>query len=350
MTGGGSLGPVTPLIAIAREWMRKNPHVHVSWIGTPKGPERMIVEEEGFDFYALSAPKLHRHKKWTWPFIPFLFCFSLFWSFFYLQKLRPNIVFTAGGYVSIPLVLAAWVLRIPSWVHQLDATPGIANKMMAPFAKRISVTWMESFDSFSEKKTLHVGSLVRGEIFHGNKEYVFEKYALDVAKPTVFVTGGGTGAQSINEVMAAIGSDIVKHANVIHLTGIGKMNVALESIAENYVAIELLGKDIANVYDVADVVVARAGMGTILEIAALRKPAILIPLANTDQLSNAQRFEEAEAGQVIHRLNGQILKQEILHLIEDRDRQVQYQRRLGELFTPHGEVKVVEKAMEMVKS
>lgn len=347
MTGGGTLGPVTPLLAIAREWQRRDPHAKISWIGTPKGPERMIVEEAGYAFASILAPKISRHKKWTWPFIPILMLYACIHAFILLKKMRPDFVFTAGGYVSVPVVWMARLLGIPSWVHQLDVKPGIANRVMTPFAKRISVTWLDSLDAFPEGKTRHAGSVVRDEIFKGDKERALREYALDPQKPTLFILGGGTGAQAINEAMAAIAHQVADRANVIHLTGIGKMMEELNDIT-NYAAIEFLGKDIADCYALADVVVARAGMGTILELSALGKASILIPLKNTDQLANAGKIAEAQAGVVLGDVNGQILKQEILRLFEEDEARWAYQDRIRELFIQNGEERIVKEAMEVL--
>lgn len=347
MTGGGSLGPVTPLIAVAEEWRRRDPDVQVSWIGTMHGPERMIVEEAGFAFHAIAAAKLSRHKKWSWPFIPFFLLLSFVQSILLLRKLKPDAVFTAGGYVSVPVIITARLMGMVTWVHQLDLKPGLANKLMAPFAKRISVTWLDSLELFPESKTRQVGAVVRPEVLRGDKTRAVTKYALDSKKPTIFVLGGGTGAQSINEAMAVIAPDILKRANVIHLMGKGKMVKELESIP-GYVALELIGKDIADLYAAADIVVARAGMGTILEIAALRKPAILIPLPNEDQISNANAMQSAEACTVLWELNGQILKQEIVHLLEDAERRFAYAEAVKELFVKNGEERIVNEALDLL--
>ena len=144
MTGGGTLGSVTPLLAIAAELRKRDAHTVVSWVGTPNGPERLVVERYRIAFYSLSSPKLNRYKKWLWPLLPFGLAVSVVRAFSLLRTLRPAMVFTAGSFVSVPVVLAAWVLRIPVWVHQLDVQPGVANKIMAYFAKRISVTFDEN--------------------------------------------------------------------------------------------------------------------------------------------------------------------------------------------------------------
>lgn len=348
MTGGGTLGPVTPLMAIASVWQETNEEVEISWIGTHTGPERMIVEEAGYSFHQLFAPKIDRHKKWKWIFVLPLFIFSCFYAFILLKKLRPSIVFTAGGYVSVPVVIVAWFMRIPSWVHQLDVQPGLANRIMAPFAKRVSVTWQESLDAFSEKKAIVVGSLVRKQILRGNPAWVYEKFELDTKKSTVLVSGGGTGAQSINEMMKTISEDLLKNANVIHLTGREKMIPELQEIGKGYAAIEFVGADIADLYAAADIVVTRAGMGNILELSALGKPAVLIPIPNSHQKFNAQALEERGAAHVIWKLNAQILLQELNKFLGDESLRDDLSKNIKEVFNQSGEKKIIKIAKELI--
>jgi len=349
MTGGGTLGPVTPLLAIVRVWQKRDSNIQVSWIGTPGGAERALVESMHIPFETIYAPKFDRDRPWLWPFIPFFLIVSCIQAFAYLKMSRPDIVFTAGGYVSVPVVWIAWLLRIPSWVHQLDVKPGLANKIMAPFAKKISVTWSDSAESFSSKKTSVVGGVVRPVVLDGDKERARDLYQLDASKPTLLVIGGGTGAQSINDALAVIGPELIGKMNVIHLTGKDKMTDELQNIAENYVALEFLGEGIADVFALSDFVVSRAGMGTLIELVALKKPCIIIPLHNFDQLHNAKMLEDQSAAEVLWSINPQILKQSILNLSEDDILQKQLSRRLSLLFPTYGAEEIVTKASEMIK-
>jgi len=139
LSGGGTLGPVTPLLAVATEWRRREPDVIFSWIGTPDGPERSLVEAAKIPFYVLSAPKLDRTRWWTVPFVPVRLIVSCVKAIFLLRQLEPDMVMSAGAYVSVPLAWMAWLLRIPVWIHQLDAQPGVANKLMAPMAWEMPV-------------------------------------------------------------------------------------------------------------------------------------------------------------------------------------------------------------------
>ncbi|MBU4315419.1 UDP-N-acetylglucosamine--N-acetylmuramyl-(pentapeptide) pyrophosphoryl-undecaprenol N-acetylglucosamine transferase [Patescibacteria group bacterium] len=343
MTGGGTLGPVTPLIAIVEEWQTQE-EIEVFWIGTRKGPERALVESMNIPFSTIIAPKFDRGRWWTWPIIPFAFVIGCVQSFSRLRDARPDLIFTAGGYVSVPIVLMAWVLRIPIWVHQLDIIPGLANRIMSKFASQITVTWPESQEYFNENKTTVVGGVMRHALLYGDRDQAFERYGFLKTKPTVLVMGGGSGATQINQAMEAMGVDLLDSTQIIHLTGKGKMTQLLESMGDGYIALEFLGLGMRDAFAMADIVVARAGMGTIIELSALRKPTIFIPLHNTDQLSNAKMLEERAAGEVLWDMNPQILKQNIIKLLKDNERAKRFSYRISALFSAFGAKDIVRMA------
>ena len=350
MTGGGTLGPVTPLLAIVEAWRRRDPDVRVSWVGTPSGPERDLIKQVGVEFNALTAPKLHRHRKWMWPLAPLLLIWSCMHAVILLKKLQPDIVFTAGGYVSVPVVWMAFFMRIPSWVHQLDVEPGLANQLMAPFARRVSVTWKKSAKAFSKRKTIVVGGLVRTRILSGRSEHMMDTYHLRRDKPTVLVLGGGTGAQSLNEAVQIIASDIVPKMNVILLTGRGKLSEQLRALdLDGFIALEFLDEDMADAYAAADVVVARAGMGTISELVALRKPTILVPIRGSHQEKNAKALEDRNAAHVVWKLTPQVLEQAILHLVQDDQRRQGLRQRIGQVFRLDAADRIVKRALDIIK-
>ncbi|MBI1908213.1 glycosyltransferase [Candidatus Uhrbacteria bacterium] len=194
MAGGGTLGSVTPLLAIAGKLRERDANVSLAWIGTPDGPERLVVESQRIPFYKLSSPKLDRYRTWTWPLLPFRLAISFLHALRLLYVVKPHMVFSAGGYVSVPVAWAAWVMRIPVWLHQLDTLPLLASKAIAPVAKKISVTFEETAAAFSAKKTVVVGTMVRQALRKGDKSVALKRYGFDEAKPTVLVIGGGTGA------------------------------------------------------------------------------------------------------------------------------------------------------------
>jgi len=343
MTGGGTLGPVTPLLAIVEEWQSQE-SVEVSWIGTRKGSERALVESMQIPFISIVSTKFDRSRWWTWWLIPIQLSIGCVQAGIELRKLRPDIVFTAGGYVSVPVIIMARLMGIATWVHQLDIVPGLANRIMAPFAKQITVTWPDSLEHFSQKKTTVVGGVMRHALLHGDRDLACERYGLDKDKPILLVVGGGTGALSINQTMEAIGSDLLDEIQIIHLTGKGKMTQKLESMGEGYIALEFLGLGMQDAFAMADLIIARAGMGTIIELCALKKPTILIPLHNTDQLANARMVEERGAAEVLWEVNPQILKQSIQRLISNDERQKRLSYRISALFSAFGAKDIVRMA------
>ncbi|MBT3230943.1 UDP-N-acetylglucosamine--N-acetylmuramyl-(pentapeptide) pyrophosphoryl-undecaprenol N-acetylglucosamine transferase [Candidatus Uhrbacteria bacterium] len=343
MTGGGTLGPVTPLLAIVEEWQSQE-SIEVSWIGTRKGAERALVESMQIPFVSIVSTKFDRSRWWTWWLIPIQLLIGLIQSFIELKKMRPDVVFTAGGYVSVPVVIMARLMGISTWVHQLDIVPGLANRIMAPFARQITVTWPDSLEHFSQKKTTVVGGVMRHALLHGEREQACERYSLDKDKLILLVVGGGTGALSINQTMEAIGSDLLNDIQIVHLTGKGKMTQRLESMGEGYLALEFLGLGMKDAFAMADLVVARAGMGTIIELCALKKPTVLIPLHNTDQLANAKMVQERGAAEVLWEINPQILKQTIKKLVENEERRKRLSYRISALFSAFGAKDIVRMA------
>lgn len=352
-TGGGTLGPVTPLLSVAAQWRRRDPDVRCSWIGTPKGPERLLVEGAKIPFFELSAPRMNRYRKWTYPFIPLHMLLSMWKASKMLREMKPDMVLSAGAYVSVPVVLVAWCMRIPVWIHELDVRPGLANRVMAPFAKRISTTWGESAAAYAKKKTSVVGTMVRATLALGDRVSARDRYGLRPDLPTVLVLGGGTGASSLNEAMLVIADDILRVANVIHLTGRGKMLPALQSFQEQgkpYIALEFLHDGIADAYAAADIVVARAGMGTISELAALGKPSIILPLPGSQQEENAKALQAQEAADVIYHMTPQVLLQAIIKMVQSNEYRSERAERIRRIFPVNADERIVHDALEILSA
>lgn len=343
LTGGGTLGPVTPLLAVAAEWRKRDPRVRFTWIGTPDGPERLVVETAKIPFIALAAPKLDRTRPWTWAFAPIRLLVSTVRAGKLLAQLEPTMIMTAGAYVSVPVAFAAAFMRIPSWVHQLDIVVGLANKLMAPFAKRVSVTWEENVAHFGASKTLVVGAMIRPFLRFGDAQTARELFGLSAEKPTVFVLGGGTGSVRMNERFAVIGPELIRHANVVHITGRGKMLSGLETIGDAYVTREFIGEGIADVFALADVVVCRAGMGTLAEVVALGKPTIILPLEG-QQEANAKAMEARGAVEVLKHVTPQTLLQSILRLVESPERRAALTAKIHTVFPTNGDERIVHEA------
>ncbi len=287
--GGGTLGPVTPLLAVIDAW-KKREELDVVWVGTPHGPERELVEQIGARFYVLPVAKLPRYVSLEWVTLPVKILWAFAKALRVLMKEKPALVGSAGGYTAVPVIFAAKLLRIPVWVHQQDVEIILTNKLTAPFANLVTVAWKENLKAL--KKARLVGNPVRAHVLEGSRERAEEFFKLDERKMTVFVFGGGSGAIWMNKTMAQMGKEIERFANVIHVTGKGKMLGELEEIGGNYNAVELLSDEMADAYAVADLVVCRAGLATITELAALGMPSIVIPLPDSPQEKNACAIKE----------------------------------------------------------
>jgi UDP-N-acetylglucosamine--N-acetylmuramyl-(pentapeptide) pyrophosphoryl-undecaprenol N-acetylglucosamine transferase len=321
--GGGTLGPVTPLLAVAEAWKKIDPEVEFVWVGTPRGPERAAVEAAGIRFLSIPVARLTRYPSWEWLTLLFNLFRTVRQSFSILKSERPNLVASAGGFTGVPLTVVASLLKIPTWLHQSDVRPILSGKLAAPFASYITVAFEETKRSFPASKTELIGNPVRPSLMASSREEALGRFALDPARRTVLVFGGGGGSAWLNGMMETIGAELVKDLNVIHVMGPGKLTEDLAALGKNYLAAELLVGEMADAFASADVVVCRAGTGTISELAARRKPAIIIPLPNSPQEDNARVLEEAQAAIVLRQdsITPQEMLEAVRSLIKDEIRQ-----------------------------
>ena len=291
LTGGGTGGSVTPLLAIIDELRKKNKNFNYLWLGTKMGPERKMIEQENIRFISIIAGKWRRY----FSFYNFIDLFKIkiaFWlSLFIMIKWRPNLIISAGSYVSVPVCWAGWILRIPVLIYQLDARPGLANKIMAPLAKRIAVVFKKSLNDYGKRAVL-AGAMIRKEI----KEIKIEKYSarqklgLNSSKPVVFIIGGGTGAMAINKLVKESLEELTKFCQIFHITG---KNKDISEEYNNYKPYEFVNTDgLIKMFSASDIVVSRCGMGVLSELSYLGKPSILIPIPDSHQEDNAQIFKE----------------------------------------------------------
>lgn len=318
LSGGGSLGPVTPLLALAEAWRVRDPGVEFVWVGTPHGPEREVVTRAGIRFLELPVARLPRYISVEGALLPLRLGQAFARAAMILQEEKPNMVISAGGYTAVPLVIAGWFSRVPSWIHQQDVTTLLSNRLCAPFASLITVAWERSLPHFSKTKTTWIGNPVRPSVLRGSRARALAAFGL-ADRPTVLVLGGGGGASWLNKAMREIGPSLIERANVIHLTGVGKLDERLKSIGGGYVARELLVEEMSDVLVAADLVVCRAGMATITELAALQKPAILVPLPDSPQEANAAALDDAHAAVVLSQAfaDAARLNQAIISLLDD---------------------------------
>ncbi|NQV88967.1 MAG: UDP-N-acetylglucosamine--N-acetylmuramyl-(pentapeptide) pyrophosphoryl-undecaprenol N-acetylglucosamine transferase [Parcubacteria group bacterium] len=312
-TGGGTMGPVTPLLAVHEALSQIDPKVESIWVGTPHGPEGKVVTKQGIQFFSLPVARLPRRISIELLALPVTFARALFGAWRLLRRERPNVVASAGGYTAVPVILAARALKIPIWVHQQDVLPILTNRLTAPFASRVTVAF-ERTASFSNKSHV-IGNPVRPSLLKGDADRARELFEIKNDKPTILVFGGGTGSTWLNDSIDEIALSLVARANVVHLTGIGKRQE--KDRHQDHHVREFLGSEMADVLAVADVVVCRAGLGTITELAALEKAAIMIALPHSPQEANATTVERACVVLNQHRTSPEELLLQIEKLLDD---------------------------------
>lgn len=292
LTGGGTAGHVTPNIALLPELKREGYDIH--YIGSYDGMERKLIEELNIPYHGISSGKLRRYfdpKNFSDPFKVikgYLEARSL------LKKLKPDIIFSKGGFVTVPVVLAAKSRKIPTIIHESDMTPGLANRICIPSASKVCANFPETLNHLPNDKAVLTGSPIRKELFSGNKIKGLEFCGFTLNKPVLLIIGGSLGSAAINDAVRAILPTLLEKFQVIHLCGKDKLDKSLEH-TPGYVQFEYIKQELSDLFAAADIIISRSGANAICEILALRKPNILIPLSAAssrgDQILNAESFE-----------------------------------------------------------
>lgn len=339
LTGGGTLGSVTPLLAIVPELQRKG--FEVLFVGTPKGPERVVVEQQGIEFIPLSAPRLRRFFSISNLWAPF----HLLWAMVRAAKIvagtQPKVIVSAGSFVSVPLVWVGYAIGVKVYIHQQDVQPGLANRLMKRCAHMITVSFEDSLKDFPKSERITwIGNPVRDLV------PTTHTFQLDKSVPTVLIFGGGTGAQAINTVVSV---ELCDFANVIHITGTGKTAKAIDH--PRYHRYELLLEEMKEALHASSVVVGRAGLSTISELAALGKSSIIIPIPRTHQEKNAELLERRQAAVVLKQagLSPQQFTQAIRSLLQDTQKQAQLRTNISALCVPDARRKMIEVILSLMK-
>lgn len=290
LTGGGSAGHVTPNIALFPQLKSEGYELH--YAGTADGIERdMIEKRDDVTYHVISSGKLRRYFSLKTLAAPFQVIKGVFQSKRMLKQVRPDVVFSKGGFVSVPVVMAAKSRHIPVVTHESDYTPGLANKINARYADRICVTFEDTLQLVGVKG-VHTGTPIRPELYEGNKERGLEFLGFDGKKPVLLIMGGSLGAAAVNEAVRGALELLLCTYDIAHLCGKGKVEPSLEQ--PGYRQYEFVGEELPDVFAATDVVVSRAGANAVFEFLALSKPALLIPLplsaSRGDQILNAGYF------------------------------------------------------------
>ena len=293
LTGGGTAGHVTPNIALIPRL--KELGYEISYIGSYDGIEKKLIEEMNIPYYGISSGKLRRYfdlKNFT---DPFRVLKGFGEAKKLLKQLKPDVVFSKGGFVTVPVVIAAGRRKIPTIIHESDMTPGLANKIAIPSAAKICCNFPETIKYLPADKAVLTGSPIRQELLQGNKLAGLKLCNFTSGKPIIMVVGGSTGAVHVNEAVRKVLPELLKDYQVVHLCGKGKTDNSLNNI-EGYVQFEYISEEMRDLFAISDIVISRAGANAICELLALKKPNLLIPLsANAsrgDQILNAKSFQE----------------------------------------------------------
>ena len=322
LTGGGTAGHVTPNIALIARL--KEEGYKISYIGSYTGIEKTLIEEQGIPYYGISSGKLRRYfdlKNFT---DPFRVLKGFGEARKLLKKLQPDIVFSKGGFVSVPVVVAAGRLKIPTIIHESDMTPGLANKLCIPSAVKVCCNFPETKSHLPEGKAVVTGTPIRQELLSGDPQKGRDFTGFTSDKPVILIIGGSLGAQAVNTAVRNILPQLLPEFQVVHLCGKGKKDESLTGLT-GYVQYEYIEKELADLFAMADIVISRAGANAICELQALKKPNLLIPLsANAsrgDQILNARSFEKQGFSMVLEEeeITDQVLLDAVKKLFEKRD-------------------------------
>jgi UDP-N-acetylglucosamine--N-acetylmuramyl-(pentapeptide) pyrophosphoryl-undecaprenol N-acetylglucosamine transferase len=322
LTGGGSAGHVTPNLALVPE-LRKMGFA-IEYVGSRTGIERELVLAAGLPYHPIDTGKLRRYASWQNLIDPFRTVAGVFQSLGLLRRIRPDVVFSKGGFVAVPVVLAAWLSRIPAVVHESDRSPGLANRLAIPLATRVLTSFEETAARIGPRdRVLCTGAPIRPELLAGDPARAARRFGLEPDRSTVLVFGGSLGARAINTVVGELARALPADLQIVHVCGAGNLDPALASTA-HYRAFEYLKEDFPDALAAADVVVSRAGANSLAELLVLRKPAVLIPLpgeaSRGDQIQNAERHAERGYGVVLPQaeLTRERLEQAVRRLLAER--------------------------------
>lgn len=298
-TGGGSAGHVTVNLALMPKFAGRG--WSIVYVGSETGIERQLVEAKQVRYIGIQTGKLRRYFDLKNLSDPLRVLKGTFQALQWVRKEKPAVLFSKGGFVSVPVVVGAWLNRVPVVIHESDLTPGLANQISIRFAHTICTTFEESEKYLPKGKTHYVGPVIRDELNHGNalEGRLFCRFSSQ--KPILLIMGGSLGARRINETIQEGLPQILERFQVVHICGKGNVNPALQQ--KGYLALEYVNEELPNLLAAADVVVSRAGSNSIFELLHLRKPMLLIPLPKSqsrgDQILNAQSFERSGYAKVL---------------------------------------------------
>ena len=325
LTGGGTAGHVTPNLALLP--YLKAEGYEIVYVGSEKGIERTLIEAEGIPYYSISTGKLRRYLSKENIKDMFRVVKGIAEAKKLIKKLKPDLVFSKGGFVAVPVVLGAKSNNVPVIIHESDITPGLANKIAMPSARVVCSTFPETLQYVPKGKGVHTGTPIRKELFDGDRQKGLAACKFTGEKPVLLMMGGSLGAVKLNNCLREILPELVKTFDVIHLCGKGNLDARLRE-QEGYMQFEYVSDGLNDLLAAADIIVSRAGSNSISEFLALKKPHLLIPLSarasRGDQILNAASFEKQGFARVLDEdeMTAESMKSEIFALYENKEKYV----------------------------
>ena len=345
LTGGGTAGHVTPNIALLPAL--KEAGFDAEYIGSYTGIEKDLITKEGIPYHGISSGKLRRYFDWKNFSDPFRVIRGYGQARALLKKIQPSIVFSKGGFVSVPVVLAAKSLHIPAILHESDMTPGLANKIAMKGAVKICCNFPETIKYLPEGKGVLTGSPIRQQLLHGDRQKALDFTGLRGDRHILLIIGGSLGSVFINNAVRGALDDLLQKFEIIHLCGKGNLDPSLDG-KDGYVQYEYISKELPDLFAAADLVISRAGANAICELLALHKPNILIPLSRNasrgDQILNAESFKKQGFSYVIEEedVNEKTLTEAIHYVADHKD---EYKKAM----TDSGQMDSISRIVSLIK-
>jgi UDP-N-acetylglucosamine--N-acetylmuramyl-(pentapeptide) pyrophosphoryl-undecaprenol N-acetylglucosamine transferase len=328
LTGGGTAGHVMVNVALipklkAQGW-------NIAYIGSHQGIEREIIAKmDGVPYFPISTGKLRRYFDWNNFKDPFKVLKGTWQAYRIIKKEKPDVIFSKGGFVSVPVIIGAWLNGVPSIIHESDITPGLANKIAMPFATKICVTFPETMRHVKKEKGVYIGAVIREELKQGDADKGRQLCQFQKGKPVLLAMGGSLGSKRINDALRANLPKLLADFQIVHICGKGNVDAKLAK-EKGYKQFEYVHEELPHLMAMADIVLSRAGANSIFEFLALRKPMLLIPLSKEasrgDQILNARSFEKSGYAKVLleEELTNESLLKGIYHLYRDRQKYIDH--------------------------
>ncbi|WP_108024168.1 undecaprenyldiphospho-muramoylpentapeptide beta-N-acetylglucosaminyltransferase [Melghirimyces profundicolus] len=321
-TGGGSAGHVTVNQALIPRFLKDG--WDVGYIGSHDGIERQLIQPFGkVKYYGISTGKLRRYFDWNNFNDPFRVLKGIGEAYRILRKEKPDVVFSKGGFVSVPVVIGGWMNGVPVVIHESDLTPGLANRLAIPFATRVCTTFPETTQHLKAEKGVYVGALVREELKRGKADEGRRICGFTADTPVLLIMGGSLGSRNINRMVHRTLPSLLQNFQIAHICGKGNVDPSMER--PGYRQFEYLTKELPHMLAMADGVISRAGSNAIFELLALKKPMLLIPLSKSasrgDQVLNARSFKRKGYAEVLEEeeLNEKRFLRHLSSLFENKE-------------------------------